>query len=134
MLCVSANVGAQSTTTYVADVVSVTNKEEVPEYLMPVGGCESLGDPNAEPTQFRSDGSVIEGPGNNWGAFQINGTAHDDRTKALGIDYMTYNGNVQFAKLLYEESGYRPWYQWSGHCWENDPRIDQQKLKEARGW
>lgn len=105
---------------------------EIPAYLMPVGGCESKGSPDAPPTQYNADGSVIHGPGNNWGAFQINATAHAVRAKALGIDFMTREGNIAFAKILYAESGYKPWYQWSGHCWENDPRVDQEKLAEAR--
>lgn len=104
----------------------------VPTHLKPVCACESLGDPNAEPRQFNPDGTVIQGPGNNWGICQINATAHDAEAKALGIDYMTREGNIAFANILYAGRGYKPWYPWSGHCWENDPRIDQVKLQEAK--
>lgn len=106
--------------------------KELPEHLKPVCACESLGDPNAEPRQFNADGSVVHGPGNNWGICQINATAHAEEAKALGIDYMTREGNIDFALYLYSKRGYKPWYPWSGHCWENDPRIDPVKLQEAR--
>ncbi len=102
----------------------------VPLHLKPVCNCESEGDPNVDGRQFNPDGSVVHGPGNNWGICQINATAHEARAKALGIDYMTREGNIAFAELLYSERGYRPWYKWSGHCWKDDPRIDQEKLAE----
>lgn len=101
---------------------------QLPEYLKPVCNCESMGNPNIEAQQYRADGSVIEGPGANFGMCQINATAHAERAKALGIDFMSREGNIEFAELLYAESGYKPWYPWSGHCWENDPRIDQEVL------
>lgn len=101
----------------------------IPAYLQPVCSCESKGSPTAVAKQFNPDGSVVHGPGNNWGICQINATAHQARAKALGIDYMTREGNIAFAELLFSESGYRPWYKWSGHCWKDDPRIDQEALR-----
>lgn len=100
--------------------------------LVPVCGCESKGSPHVEPQQFNADGSVIEGPGNNWGMCQINATAHQSRADVLGIDFYTEEGNIQYANMLYKESGYAPWYTWSGHCWEDDPRINQYELQKVQ--
>lgn len=111
----------------IAEPIAVV-EPQLPEYLKPVCNCESMGDPDVEAQQYRADGTVIEGPGNNWGMCQINATVHAERAALLGIDYMTREGNIEFAELLFAESGYRPWYQWSGHCWKNDPRIDQKVL------
>lgn len=105
---------------------------QVPEHLKPVCNCESLGDPDVDGRQFNDDGSVIVGPGGNYGICQINKFAHDKRAKALGIDYMTREGNIAFAELLYSERGYKPWYKWSGHCFKDDPRINQDRLQEAQ--
>lgn len=104
----------------------------IPTELQPICACESKGSPTATPRQFNDDGTVIEGPGNNWGVCQINATAHEEETRILGLDYMTREGNIAFAEWLYAKRGYKPWYKWSGHCWENDPRVNQEKLREAR--
>lgn len=104
---------------------------QVPEHLKPVCNCESKGNPIVDGRQFNDDGTVVEGPGNNWGICQINATVHTEEAKALGIDFMTREGNIAFAEVLYAKRGYKPWYKWSGHCWKNDPRIDQTSLLEA---
>ena len=42
------------------------------------------------------------------GIFQINST-HDTRLKELGLDPWNAEDNIKFARMLYEESGWRPW-------------------------
>lgn len=87
--------------------------ELVPE-LLPVCGCESMGDPDAEPQQFNKDGTIKYYKGN-YGMCQIN-QIHIPEASKMGMDIMTPEGNIQFANYLYSKKGYQPWNQWSGHC------------------
>lgn len=68
--------------------------------------------------QFEADGSVIRGKVNNKdvGLSQINEYYHAERAKKLGLDLHTVEGNLAYAKLLYEEEGTRPWKS-SSPCW-----------------
>lgn len=68
--------------------------------------------------QFEADGSVIRGKVNNKdvGLGQINEYYHSERAKKLGLDLHTVEGNLAYAKLLYEEEGTRPWKS-SAPCW-----------------
>jgi hypothetical protein len=71
--------------------------------------CESGG------RQFNSDGSVIVGritP--DYGLFQIN-QVHLIEAKKNDINIFSLDGNVQFAKLLFNSYGTRPWAS-SAHC------------------
>lgn len=46
---------------------------------------------------------------NDGGVFQINVAAHGERLKELGLDIWDPEDNVKFARILYEEEGWRPW-------------------------
>jgi hypothetical protein len=68
--------------------------------------------------QFEKDGSVFRGIVNDKdvGLLQINEYYHLKRAKKLGIDVHTVDGNLEYARLLYEEEGSRPWNS-SSPCW-----------------
>ncbi len=68
--------------------------------------------------QFETDGFVLRGKVNNKdvGLGQINEYYHSERAKKLGLDLHTVEGNLAYAKLLYEEEGTRPWKS-SSPCW-----------------
>lgn len=68
--------------------------------------------------QFKEDGSLLRGGENpqDVGIFQINEYYHNDRAVGLGIDIKTTEGNLTYAKRLYDEQGTRPWVA-SRECW-----------------
>ena len=81
--------------------------------------CESWGNPDKEPRQFREDGSLLVGyPNpNDVGACQINLPLWGEKSKTLGYDVInSYFGNIGFAKWLYDKQGMNPWI-YSKKCW-----------------
>ena len=69
-------------------------------------------------TQFNSDGSVLHGGyGHSMiGVFQISESVHADFAKSLGMDIYTLDGNLAYAKYLYDREGTQPWIS-SFPCW-----------------
>lgn len=47
---------------------------------------------------------------------QINELYHLETAEKLGLDIYTIEGNVAYAKHLYEEQGAKPWMS-SSPCW-----------------
>jgi len=75
--------------------------------------------------QYDSDGSVYRGKINDQdvGIMQINQFYHADTAKKLGLDLYTMEGNVAYARFLYEKQGTAPWAS-SQPCWgkyKNNP-------------
>ncbi len=68
--------------------------------------------------QFQANGEVLRGRVNNKdvGIFQINEYYHLLESKNLGFDINTTEGNIGYAKHLFETNGTRPWI-WSEPCW-----------------
>lgn len=66
-----------------------------------IASCESGLNPDAYNGKNK-DGTT------DGGLFQIN-SSHDKRLKQLGLDKFDPEDNVAFAKILYDESGWRPW-------------------------
>jgi hypothetical protein len=68
--------------------------------------------------QYDKDGNIIRGRVNSAdiGVMQINEKYHADTAKKLGIDLYTVEGNVAYAKHLYNEQGAQPWIS-SSKCW-----------------
>ena len=80
--------------------------------LADIARCES---------QFRqvdTNGKVIRGKENPYdiGVMQINELYHLKQAKAEGLDLYTLEGNVQYARELYEKQGVYPWMA-SSACW-----------------
>ena len=70
---------------------------EEPEKALAIARCESGLRPDAwSPTQ---DGGV----------FQIHVPVHGKRLEELGLDIWDPEDNIKFARMLYDESGWRPW-------------------------
>jgi hypothetical protein len=78
--------------------------------------CESGG--GGKPKQFNSDGTVLRGRVNrsDVGAAQINEYYHLQASKRLGYDIYTLEGNIAYAKYLYDTQGTQPWSA-SKPCW-----------------
>lgn len=66
-----------------------------------VAKCESGLNPDA--TNTKNKNGTIDG-----GLFQLN-SSHDKRMEALGLDKYDPEDNVRFARLLYDEQGWKPW-------------------------
>ncbi len=68
--------------------------------------------------QFDSDGSIHRGVVNDRdvGVMQINEHYHGKMADKLGLDLYTIQGNVAYAKYLYEKEGTQPWIS-SSPCW-----------------
>ncbi len=68
--------------------------------------------------QFDKDGSIHRGVVNDQdlGVMQINEHYHGDTAKKLGLDLYTIQGNVAYAKYLYNKEGVQPWSS-SSACW-----------------
>lgn len=58
--------------------------------------------------QFTDSGSVLEANGM-IGVFQLYGDVHQTSAVALGFDINTLEGNIGYAKHLYQSSGTTPW-------------------------
>ncbi|MDE2213359.1 MAG: hypothetical protein KGJ34_02395 [Patescibacteria group bacterium] len=68
--------------------------------------------------QFGSDGEVYRGEINHedLGVMQINDYYHGAEAKNLNLDLASIEGNVAFARYLYEKQGTTPWDS-SKECW-----------------
>jgi predicted nucleic acid-binding Zn ribbon protein len=59
--------------------------------------------------QYTNSGGVFRGSGVYVGVFQINEKIHTAAAKNLGMDILTLEGNLAYAKYLYSQAGTRPW-------------------------
>lgn len=80
--------------------------------LIEIARCES---------NFRhhtNNGEVLRGYANrsDIGVMQINKYYHGDKAKALGVDIFSRDGNMEYARYLYEKEGVTPWNA-SRSCW-----------------
>jgi len=84
--------------------------------LIEVARCESTF------RQTTSNGEVLRGNHNEYdvGVMQINELYHLDKSKELGLDIHTIEGNMAYAKWLYEREDLAPWKS-SSKCWKPKP-------------
>lgn len=96
------------------------NRQILYDELLPVCGCESMGDPTAEPQQFNPDGTIRRGEVNpkDIGMCQISTTYWLDMSVKLGYDLYTEQGNALMANWIYDNYGIEQW-NWSRSCWGN---------------
>lgn len=94
--------------------VGESSLDEFPPIMREVARCES------NSRQFHENGEVVRGHYDNQdiGLFQISLRYHKERTEELGIDVFTKEGNIEYAKMLYEEQGTTPWNA-SKECWSS---------------
>lgn len=97
----------------------VTLEEHVKDYfkdtpiMAEIAKCESTF------RQLTKDGRILRGEINraDVGVMQINELYHAKRAQGLGFDIKTLDGNLAYAKWLYEKEGTRPWSS-SRPCWK----------------
>jgi len=83
--------------------------------LAEVARCES---------QFRhygKSGNIIRGiiVPEDIGVMQINEYYHGEQAESLGLDIYSLEGNLEYAKYLYEKEGTKPWRS-SAKCWNRE--------------
>lgn len=81
--------------------------------LVEIARCES---------SFRqkdADGTILRGKVNKGdvGLMQINEYYHADKAESMGLDLETLEGNMAYAKYLYNKEGVKPWVS-SKPCWK----------------
>ncbi len=83
--------------------------------LIEVARCESRFH------QFTDIGTVVRGivDREDVGVMQINEHYHADEAQAMGINIYSTEGNVTFAKYLYQKYGTDPWNS-SSKCWSSE--------------
>ncbi len=115
----TANANAATYTSSVAfGPKSQTVEEYVREYyaedpvLISIARCES------KFRQYDENGQVLRGVEvpDDIGLMQINEHFHGETAKGLGFDIRTIDGNLAYAKYLYEKQGTAPWTA-SKACW-----------------
>ncbi|MBC7981606.1 hypothetical protein H7X65_00850 [Candidatus Parcubacteria bacterium] len=74
--------------------------------------------------QYSKDGSTLRGVVNSRdvGIFQVNEKYHLSDSKKMGIDIHTVDGNLEYARHLYESQGTQPWSS-SRPCWGNYEKL-----------
>ncbi|TSC58634.1 MAG: hypothetical protein Greene041679_81 [Parcubacteria group bacterium Greene0416_79] len=92
--------------------------------LAEIAWCES---------RFRhlgNDGRIIRGAlsGTDVGVMQINEFYHGERAVRLGFDLHTLEGNLAYAKWLYEKEGVLPWRP-SERCWQTYEHLARETEK-----
>jgi len=98
----------------------MTVKERVSVYfeddpvLVRIAGCES------SYRHLDKNGYIVRGKVNrrDIGVMQINEYYHLSASKKLGYDIYTLEGNMAYAKYLYEKKGSQPWNS-SRACWNS---------------
>lgn len=67
---------------------------------------------------FTDSGKILRGrvDNNDVGLMQINERFHLNSAKKLGYDIYSIEGNMAYAKYIYERDGAAPWYA-SSKCW-----------------
>lgn len=97
-----------------------TLEEHVKDYfkddpiLAEIAKCESTY------RQFKVNGHVVRGLVNSYdvGVMQINEKYHAEQAEEQGFDIYTLDGNLAYAKWLYDKEGVKPWMS-SAKCWQN---------------
>lgn len=74
--------------------------------------------------QTEKGGTIFRGEQNpnDVGVMQINETYHLAEAQKLGYDIYTLDGNMAFARYLYEKQGVKPWLS-SSACWDQSSDI-----------
>lgn len=124
-LALSSALGATpaSTTPSVVPTLGIapqaqTIRDQVAEYFYDIPIMVDISKCESHFRQFSKDGEVYRGKVNNRdvGAMQVNEDYHLATSKKLGIDIHTLEGNMEYARYLYEREGTTPWNS-SKPCW-----------------
>lgn len=110
-----------------------TLEDHIKEYfkddpiLAEIAKCESTY------RQFKQNGHVIRGRVNSYdvGVMQINENYHADQAEKLGFDIYTLDGNMAYAKWLYDKEGVKPWMS-SSKCWNDGSNVNVVAINSSK--
>lgn len=93
-------------------------KKFIVDYFADIPQLQKIAECESHFRQYAKNGSVKKGEQNHYdiGVMQVNTLYHADEAKALGLDLNSIDGNVAFARHLYEREGSKPWSS-SQPCW-----------------
>ncbi len=105
-------------------VEAQTLRDYVEEYfndipvMAKIAGCES------KFRHFSKQGKVIRGEivKEDVGVMQINETYHLETAQKLGYNIHSVNGNLTYARYLFQKEGTTPWLS-SSKCWGKENHI-----------
>ena len=102
---------------------ATSTESRVREYFWDLPIMSAIAKCESEFTQYNAAGGLLQGGYKHrmMGIFQI-APIHEPAAAQLGLDLATINGNMAFARHLYNMSGSRPWAasQW---CWQKMPET-----------
>ena len=112
MLATPASAGSEKPTSI---------KEKVESYFSDIPVLVSIARCESHFRHFDGDGEVIRGSVNRYdvGVMQVNELYHADTAKELNMNLHTLEGNLAYARYLYEHQGVAPWSS-SAKCWGGD--------------
>lgn len=95
---------------------------EIPQILLDIAWCESKMSQDKKGYNYRY--KIVDGEkvkylwSTDIGYWQINDYYHEERAYSLGFNIYTYEGNRDYALLLYNENGVKDWKA-SSACWSD---------------
>jgi hypothetical protein len=97
----------------------ITLEDYVREYFKETPIMAEIAKCESRFRQVTKSGQVLRGEVNksDVGLLQINEAYHKEKSLELGFDLETVNGNLAYAKYLYEKEGTKPWNA-SAKCWK----------------
>lgn len=101
-------------------VQPITLEAYVREYFIETPILAEIAKCESRFRQVGASGQVLRGEVNNSdvGLMQVNEYYHDKKAVDLGFDLETVDGNLAYAKYLYDKEGTKPWNA-SKKCWGN---------------
>lgn len=96
----------------------LTIEQQVREYFADVPSLANVAYCESRFRQYDANGNILRGRvnGRDVGVFQINEYYHLQTALKKGIDLYTLEGNMEYARYLYETQGLQPWSA-SRPCW-----------------
>jgi|GEM_PF-811832 len=94
-----------------------TVKQYVESYFADIPIMVDIAQCESKFRQYGANGKVLRGNNpDDFGVMQVNQFYHRSTAEKLDIDINTIEGNVEYARYLYEREGTMPWIS-SSKCW-----------------
>lgn len=104
-------------------------KRFIQDYFADIPVMNAIASCESHDRQIDLSGNIVRGEKNHYdvGVMQINELYHANEAKALGYDIYTIDGNVAFARYLYDKEGAKPWMS-SSTCWS---KVSETEVAQA---
>lgn len=115
-------IAGETTSEVVAETEKIEIEPVIPQVMLDIAWCESNNNQDKKGYNYRY--KIVDGQkvrylwSTDIGYWQINDFYHLEDAKKLGLDLYTYEGNRDFALLLYNKNGTRDWNA-SKSCWSD---------------